>query len=113
MTNRPPNNLYRMMVEVDELLKEKGWRDRIPTVGEQIALIHSEVSEMLEAYRVYGTHMHTDENGKPDDIASEAADVLIRLLDFCALHGIDLEWEYERKMAYNRGRSYRHGGKVL
>ena len=48
---------------------------------------------------------------KPLGVASEAADILVRLLDFCGENGIDLEAEYEKKMAYNRTRSYRHGGK--
>lgn len=46
-------------------------------------------------------------------VASEFADVLIRLLDECYRHDVDLEAEYERKMAYNRTRAYRHGGRTL
>ncbi len=48
---------------------------------------------------------------KPIGVASEAADIFIRLLDFCDAWGIDLENEYEKKMAYNRTRAVRHGGK--
>jgi len=28
-------------------------------------------------------------------------------------YGIDLMWEFERKLAYNATRGHRHGGKVL
>jgi NTP pyrophosphatase (non-canonical NTP hydrolase) len=48
---------------------------------------------------------------KPEGVGSEFADVLIRLLDDCQLHGIDLVDEVVRKMAYNHSRPYRHGGK--
>ena len=50
---------------------------------------------------------------KPEGVGSEFADILIRLLSSCDQYGIDLEAEYERKVAYNRTRSYRHGGKAL
>lgn len=88
-----------------------------PLLGhEQMAgrlAIHSEVSEALEAYRIRGVEGYTDPDGKPDDVGSEFADVLIRLLDASAAYGIDLEAEYERKMAYNEKRPWRHGGKRL
>ncbi len=54
---------------------------------------------------------HMDIVPKPLGVASEAADIFIRLLDFCETWGIDLEEEYEKKMAYNRTRAVRHGGK--
>lgn len=41
------------------------------------------------------------------------ADVFIRLLDMVDVYDFDLEAEYERKMAYNRTRPYRHGGRTL
>ncbi len=78
-----------------------------------MALVHSEVSEALEAFRIRGFNNFTDENGKPDDVGSEFADILIRLLHYAKVHGIDLEAEYERKMAYNEKREYRHGGKSI
>jgi NTP pyrophosphatase (non-canonical NTP hydrolase) len=81
--------------------------------GAELALIHSEVSETLEAYRERGLEENTTPAGKPDDVGSECADVLIRLLDFCGRRGIDLSSEFDRKMAYNWTRSHRHGGKLL
>ena len=39
------------------------------------------------------------------------AGVLVYLRQCCETCGIDLQAEYERKMAYNRQRPYRHGGK--
>lgn len=92
--------------------KSKGWCDREVSIPEQIALIHSEASEALEAWRNKEPLSHTDEHGKPQGVASEYADILIRVLHYSALLGIDLEAEFVRKMAYNDTREHRHGGKV-
>lgn len=53
----------------------------------------------------------TDAEGKPEGVGTEFADVFIRLLDYCARFDVDLEAEYERKMAYNHTRPYRHGNR--
>jgi len=75
------------------------WKDtyKVPAV---LALIHSEVSEALEAFR-------------KDDAANfreEMADTLIRVLDLSMGLGIDMDAEVSAKLAKNRTRGYRHGG---
>lgn len=105
-----------------------GWFESDRTVGDDIALLHSEVSEMLEAYRDHGLEDQTKaveaydfDTGtagvvvlpKPEGFGAEAADVLIRLLDTCKRRGIDLPAEFERKLTYNATRGHRHGGKVM
>ena len=83
-----------------EVLTPEDWSDarRVPTV---LALIHSEVSEALEGFR------HDDKA----NFAEELADILIRVLDCSGGLGIDLDNEVRKKLAKNRERGFKHGGK--
>ena len=113
----------------------KGFKDA--SIPEDVALMHSELSELLEDYRAgYLPENHryegtdadsgarlgmiylqpADENGKlrkPVGIPSELADVLIRAFHFAGKHGIDLDRAVREKMAYNETRSHLHGGKKI
>lgn len=118
------NALESMSATVREVNRANGWFDRERTFGEDMALLHSEVSEMLEAFRSHGLDDFTEQstlgdggpNGyppKPEGVGSEAADILIRLLDVCHRYDIDLGTEFSRKLQYNQTRGYRHGNKNL
>lgn len=82
--------------------------------GALMALIHTEVSEAVEAYRDTGTVVGTvREDGKPEGVPSELADILIRVADVAGVYGIDLEDAVRRKLEFNKSRPVRHGGKAL
>ena len=66
-----------------------------------LALIHSEVSEALEADR--------DPDVSHDAYATELADILIRVLDHAETEGIELSHYVRAKMRENAGRDHKHG----
>jgi len=84
-----------------------------------MALLHTEVSEAVEAWRKFGTAdaIYTESDGgqhgsKPEGIGSEFADILIRLLGTAMRWDIDLEAEFRRKMDYNHTLPYRHNKRI-
>lgn len=79
----------------------------------KLALVHSEISEAIEAYRERGLAGWQGDGGKPEGVPTELADAVIRIADLCGALGIDLEDAVTRKMAHNSTRPWRHGNKAL
>lgn len=91
-----------LIKEAHEIAVSKGWHDEPVPIPVALALIHSEVSEALEA----------DRKGDRENFVEELADVCIRIFDLCGLLDIDLQKAIHEKMNKNRMRSYKHGGKA-
>lgn len=91
---------------------EHGWYDEPRTFGDVIALCHSELSEALEAHRKRESDFYM-ETEKPEGVAVEMIDCVIRIFDYLASKNIDIERIITLKHEYNAGRPYRHGGKLL
>ena len=141
MTGKRSDQLNALRDACHGNAKEKGFHDPEvrPSVGESIALMHSELSEALGDHRKghapnevwYQTPRgwRADAMCGPDDlnaslpgstqlykpcgIPSEIADVIVRCLDFCGLHNIDIDRAVREKMAFNQTRGFRHGNKKL
>lgn len=87
--------------------KAHGFHEGEINDGQALALIHSEVSEALQALR----------NGNPSSehiervqaLDEELADIIIRVLDYAFVKGIDIGNAVCEKMKYNLSREYKHG----
>jgi len=94
--------IRELQKEVHEIACDKGWwgpGHKLP-LG-VLCLIHSEVSEAVEAWR----------DGDEIKFAEELADVVIRTLDAAEAYGIDLQNAILAKNEFNKTRPYKHGGK--
>lgn len=86
--------------ESHRIAKEKGFWSEERDKGTLIALMHSELSETLEALR---------RSFSDDKVAEELADCVIRIADYCAAYGLDLEKAIKKKMRFNEKRKWKHG----
>lgn len=100
--------LFSTMQEiVHETARQKGWWDHERNDGELIALIHSELSECLEALRM----ANPQDDKIPDYSGAEAelADAVIRIMDFAEARNWNVAEAIVEKIRYNERREYRHG----
>jgi NTP pyrophosphatase (non-canonical NTP hydrolase) len=91
--------------EVHEWAISKGWWEEERPIPELLCLLHSEISEGLEAYR------NRVEEGEPHCLSEELADLVIRIWDMSEALGIDIAKAVNEKHSKNLIRSYRHGNK--
>lgn len=101
-------NLVLVINELRDVIHEnavkKGFYDAPINFGERMALIHSEVSEALEAHRCSS---NTDE--LTDQVKSELADIIIRVLDVCGYYKVNIADAILSKHQTNIGRPRKHG----
>jgi hypothetical protein len=106
--------LERISTKVYQTAVDHGFWEGKRNFGECLALIHSEVSEALEAWRDSSDSYFTEENGKPEGWGTELVDVIIRCLD--TIKGFDPEFPIDlvlrNKMEFNRNRPLRHGRRI-
>lgn len=105
-------NIFNFIKEVGETNEAHGFHAVNTKPAEYIALIHSELSECLEEFRSghEATEIYYRESDqKPEGVAMELADAVIRCFDMAYVFGIDLEKAIKEKHAFNKTRPYLHG----
>lgn len=128
-------NMNEWAKEIHANAVAHGWWESERELPEILMLIVSELSEALEEYRA-GRPMvwhacaadgepctsecatyDANEKGcivegtleKPEGIAVEVIDALIRILDWCGKEELDVEALVKEKHEYNKTRPYKHG----
>lgn len=96
-------NLSTIVGEAYSTATQKGFWDKAPSrkmmICTKLLLIHSEITEAMEAIR---------EGDGDGNLGEELADAVIRIADLAGFAQIDLDFEVKQKMAINKARPYKH-----
>ena len=92
---------------------EHGWivKDTPEDKAQKIALMHSELSEALEAIRTNNPQSEKIPNFTL--LEEELADVVLRIMNFGGQLGLNIPEAILAKDEYNDNRPYKHGGKLF
>lgn len=101
--------LNKTAEECHQIAVDHGFWDSDRSLSEQIALQHSELSEVLEADRA--GNPQSEKIPEFTQVEEEYADLIIRVLDTAKKRGFRLSGAILAKMAYNKTRPYKHGKK--
>ena len=102
--------LNRLRDEIHANAVEHGWWNGDRAFPETVCMCHAELSEAVEEYR-NGNKPYYELDGKPEGMAVEMIDCIIRILDWCGHAKVDVDEIIRKKMDYNKTRPYRHGNK--
>ena len=103
--------------EMYEIATDKGFhngdvRGTVPAnFGAWCANLHSEVSELWEAYRHHELDRQCEKPVQLTCAEEELADIVIRAMDTAHALGISLGNAIAKKSKYNEGRPHKHGKK--
>lgn len=94
--------------------------DGVPNFGNYISNLHSEGSELWEAWRKHKLDLPCDKAEQMEKAGlvpltcaeEEIADIVIRTMDTAARLKIDVARAVINKILFNRTRGYRYGGKL-
>lgn len=121
--------INQLAKDIHDINVSNGFYEEAKNIGEMLALIHSEVSEVLECDRndQYANlnpnaidriksapdnyYMEVFEGEVKDTFEDELADIIIRVLDLAAYKQINIDEHIRLKMKYNSLRPYKHGKK--
>lgn len=116
-------SISRLTIGIESSLRNIEAGVQVPAeveeLGTCIALMHSELSEAWTG--VWANHQDTGEAEYPAStkipafncVEEEFADVIIRIMDYCERHGLDVTGAIVAKAEYNQSRPHRHGDKAF